>query len=230
MLLVFAVAGYGERRGQPEAAAASRKETSTVATVNPKDVLFTTPTLNDALPKASDDPAPADSCYEMHEDNWRQFEFVSPSFADEIAAEVAAIDKIWKEESVPLQGMGTAFRRVHVRKRIPKPLAIPLSPADFEKLLGSLASPMTLTGYDKTLRDVRAARLTNVIIYGAFHGGKVTTIGIEALDRFAIGGEPANRLEQFVVEHDFRLVHWPSRTVFKTPQAAMKYLRGNGTS
>lgn len=197
-----------------------------MATVNPNDVLFSTPTLNDALPVASDDPVPRVGCYEMHEDNWRQFEFVSPSFAAAIADEVAAIDRIWKEESVPLQAMGTAFRSVHVRKRIPKPLEIPMSTADFEKLLGSKVSPMTLMGYDKTLRGVHAVQLKKVIIYAAFQGEKLTTLGIEALDRFAITGGAANRLEQFIIKHDLRLVHWPSRTQFKTPEAAMMYLRG----
>src|SRR5262249_43677141 len=107
---------------------------------------------------------------------------------------------------------------------------IPMSPADFEKLLGSKISPLTLIGYDKTLRRVHAVRLTNVIFYGAFHRERLTTLGIEALDRFAITGDAANRLEQFIVAHDLRLVHWPSRTEFKTPEAAMKYLRGNGRS
>jgi len=87
---------------------------------------------------------------------------------------------------------------------------------------------MTLIGYDDTLRDVHAIRLKNVIIYGAIQGDRLITLGVEALDRFAITGQTANRLEEFFIKHDLRLVHWPSRTVFETPQAAMKYLRGNG--
>jgi hypothetical protein len=196
--------------------------------MNPQDLLYPMPTLNDAVPTALGPPVPAEGCYQMHEDDWRQFEFVSGAFAAEIASDIAAIDKIWKEQSVPLGEGNTAFRRIHVRQKIPQPLDIPMSPADLEKLFGGRASSMTLMGYDKVLRDVYAIRLKNVIVYAVIHADRMTTLGLEPEDRFVIAGDAGDRLEQFVTEHDLRLVHWRSRTLFETPQAAMKYLRGDG--
>lgn len=224
MLLAFIFAGCGERNLETKAIANKSPE---VTNMNPQDILFSTPTLNDALPAALGPPIPKEGCCQMHEDDWRQFEFVSSTFAPEIASELEAIDKIWKEESVPIGDKGTAFRSVHVRKSIPKPLEIPMTLADFEKLFGGRASSMALIGNDKCLRDVHAIQLKNVIIYGVIQDDRLITLGIEPQDRFVITGETSDRLEPFLIKHGLRLVHWRSRKVFETPAAAIKYLRGN---
>ena len=66
-----------------------------------------------------------------------------------------------------------------------------------------------------------------IIVYAMIVDGKLCTLGIEPLDRFVISGDAADRLERFVTDHDLRLVHWPSRTLFASPKAAMDRLRGN---
>ena len=199
-----------------------------MTTVDPQDILFTTPTLNDAVPASVSSSVSRDSWHQMHEDDWRQFEFVSASHRGEMASELEAIDRIWKEQSVPLGEQGTAFRSIHVRKGITRPLDIPMSVSEFEGLLGGRAYPMTFIGGDKVLQDVHAIGLTNVIIYAVIESDRMTTLGIEAVDRFAMTGDTADRLERFLVQHDLRLVHWRSRTLFETPQSAMEYLRGKG--
>jgi hypothetical protein len=216
-MLVFFLVGCGNK---PTGAA--KLETS----MNPQDILFTTPTLNDALPANLGSAVVGDNCYQMHEDDWRQFEFVSAAFDSQLADEIAAIDKIWQEQSVPL-GDHSAFRAVHVRKAIPNPLDIPFSVAEFEGMFGGKVAPITIAGYDKVLRDVHAIRLQNLIVYGTISDGKIATLGLEPLDRFTLPDNAAARLEQFVTKHDLRLVHWRSRTLFKTPKDIIKYLRGN---
>jgi hypothetical protein len=62
--------------------------------MDPRDILFTMPTLENAVPTALSPCTPAQECYQMHEDDWRQFEFVHASFASEMADELAAIDRI----------------------------------------------------------------------------------------------------------------------------------------
>src|SRR3954452_13058218 len=56
-----------------------------VEMMDPKEILFSLPTLVDALP-----PIVAESvtdAYSLHEDDWRQREFVATSFRPEIASE-----------------------------------------------------------------------------------------------------------------------------------------------
>lgn len=196
-----------------------------MSSVDPNDVLFTTPTLNNALPALSD-VLPAADCLRMHEDDWRQFEFVGPAHDAALASELAAIDRIWRESSVPLDEGMTGFREVHVRELIETPLDIAMSRTDFETLLGASSEPLALLDYPATCRDVYAIRLANVIVYATIKSDRLITLGLETDGRVTMTGEPADRFEKLVTEHSLRLVHWRSRTLFATPAAAMKYLRG----
>jgi hypothetical protein len=195
--------------------------------MDPKDILFSTPTLNDVLPTALGAAAAGKDCHQMHEDNWRQFEFVSGKFDKEIESELAAIDRIWKEQSVPVGEGMTAFRNVHVRKAITRPLDITFTLADFEQMFGAKASPITIHGYERILADVHAIRLENVVVYAEISAGRLVTLGLEPVDRFALPEDVVDRVEKFVITNDLRLVHWNSRTMLKTPKEMLRYLRGN---
>lgn len=189
--------------------------------------LHVTPTISDALPNVA--TAIADpKCFQMHEDDWRQFEFVSSAFAKELKMELSAIDRIWQEHSVPIDD-GHAFREVHVRKAIRQPINIPFAVSDFEDMFGAQAEPMTIAGFSKILADVYAIRQPTLIVYAVISNGKLTTLGLEPLDGFALRGDLADRFNAFLVEHDLWLVHWRSRTLFDSPADAMDYLRGNAS-
>ena len=92
--------------------------------VNPKDILFSLPTINDrmcALLKAGS----LDRILVIHEDDWRQIEFISENLAAEVNAEILDIQAIYDTKR---QGIG--FTSLHVRKRIEEPIppdAIPLA-------------------------------------------------------------------------------------------------------
>ena len=83
--------------------------------VDPRTILFSLPTLENALPPMQD----GDGCdaLRIHEDDWRQVELVAARFEPEIAAEFAAIREVHAERE------GIGYRRLHVRERIPEPLA-----------------------------------------------------------------------------------------------------------
>ena len=101
--------------------------------VDPKTILFSLPTLENALPPLV--PGDAADALTLHEDDWRQVELVSSSHAIALDAELAAIRDVKSErehEGIP------GYRRLHVRERIPHPLAparIPLD--DIATALGS---------------------------------------------------------------------------------------------
>ena len=97
----------------------------------PGDILFSLPTISDDIGKPEGQALPSDSIFGLHEDDWRQVEFVSETFAMQISEELSDVQEIWKNQKT-----GLAFRKVHVRKRIPDPMAgSSLSLADLKRLV-----------------------------------------------------------------------------------------------
>lgn len=203
----------------PNSDNAAQRETS----VDPNDILFSTPTLNDALPSAQQQSIVLPETLQMHEDNWRQFEFVSAEHKAAVYAELADIDTVWEQSSVPLGESGAAFRRVHVRKRVRRPLNLPMTKDEFEALVGVNAQTLTFYGYDEVLRDVHAAKIDNLTIYARIQDDAATTIGFDVRERFRAPRDFLQRLSQFVESHELMLVHWPSRTLFETRSEILSY-------
>jgi len=83
----------------------------------PGDILFSLPTISDDVGAVADDILPSPQILSLHEDDWRQVEFVAQTFSAEIEAELADIRRIYQK-----QRNGVGFKTVHVRKRIPNPL------------------------------------------------------------------------------------------------------------
>lgn len=84
----------------------------------PADILFSLPTISDDIGGPRGNTIPNENVLALHEDDWRQTEFVSVQFVSEIAEEFADIRQIWDSK-----GNEPGFERLHVRKRIPEPLA-----------------------------------------------------------------------------------------------------------
>lgn len=199
-----------------------------IVTMDPNEILFTTPTLNDAIPATAEGSAVASDCIRCSEDDWRQFEFVAAILKREVDAELNDIGVIWDDNSVPLGESSTAFRRIHIRKRIPNALNISMPLAAFETLVGQKTGPMTFFGYDEVLRDVHAVKIDKLAVYALIQDDTVTTIGLNAVDQVTLPPEFLARLSKFVQDHRLMLVHWPSRTLFDSHQDVMAYFGVGG--
>jgi len=228
ILIIVAAAGC-DRQSEPSGSSASAaNEIADTVTMDANDILFTTPTLNDSIPANLRGSSVGTDSIQTHEDNWRQFEFIDAALKREIDAELADIATIWDKNSVSLGDSGTAFREVHVRKRIPTPLQLSMPLADFEALVGQKTVPMTFFGYDEVLRDVHATQIDNLVVYAHIQDDRVIAIGFDALDQFALPTAFLDRLSGFVREHNVMLVHWRSRTLFETTEDIMKYFGARG--
>ena len=88
-----------------------------VTAVPASGILFSLPTISDDLGVGEGSTPPDDTVFQIHEDDWRQIEFVAQVYKQEIASEFDDIRKIYSDRK-PKGG----FTRVHIRKRIPSPL------------------------------------------------------------------------------------------------------------
>lgn len=82
-----------------------------------KNLLYPIPTISNDLASNGGDIFPNDRLFAIHEDDWRQIEFISNKFSKQIDQELIDIQRIYTEER-----KGYAFKSMHVRERIPNPL------------------------------------------------------------------------------------------------------------
>ena len=196
--------------------------------MDPNEILFMTPTLNDAIPSAATSTPVTDDCVQLHEDDWRQFEFIPRDRKSDVEDELVDISAIWDNHSVSLGESGTAFNDVHVRKRIPNALAIRLSLSELESFVGQESKQMTFFGYGEVLDGVHAFTIDNLVVYAQIHDNNVTTFGFDAVDQFSLPRDFAKRLSDFVREHELMLVHWRSRTLFESHDDVMEFFGVSG--
>jgi hypothetical protein len=88
--------------------------------VDVKDILFSLPTIDGVLPAIAQGSTKLNKqVVEIHEDDWRQVEFVALALQDHIDEHLRAIQRIYEEERVDDAG----FRKLHVRESLTVPLA-----------------------------------------------------------------------------------------------------------
>lgn len=102
------------------------QDEETVQTINPNDILYTTPTLENALPDFEDKTDTSN--LRFHEDEWRQVEFISKDQKASIDTEIAKIKDVYDNHTHTGDSY-TAFKKVAVRELIAQPLTV-----DFAKL------------------------------------------------------------------------------------------------
>lgn len=164
-----------------------------IETMDPSQILFSLPTLEDALPPLRE--GDGTGALALHEDDWRQHEFVSGRLRPEIEAELEQIRTIHSQQ------VGIGYERVHVRSRIPQPLAgieLPVS------VVGTALGQSKWSGV-----TVGGALVVDGIAF-ATHGGAVygrTEQGRAVVLALAGDPDPAP-LRALAMEYDLVLVDW----------------------
>ena len=107
---------------------------SKVEYMNPKDLLYSLPTISDELPGTTDSNSFSGESFSILEDDWRQFEFLKKSSSTLIEIECSKIEELKKEHSRKVDDSFTAFTNCHVRDSIGHPeLEVELS--DLQEVL-----------------------------------------------------------------------------------------------
>lgn len=102
--------------------------------INSQDVLFTLPTISNEIPVTGDKCLYNDFEISIHEDEWRQSEFLKTSSFPLIDIEVAKIKDVWENDSKKVDDKFTAFKRCHVRSTVGEP-ALSIDFGELKKLL-----------------------------------------------------------------------------------------------
>jgi len=102
--------------------------------INLQDVLFTLPTISNEIPVTGGKCLHNDFEISIHEDDWRQREFLKTSSFPLIDIEVAKIKDVWENDSKKVDDKFTAFTKCHVRSTIGEP-ALSIDFGELKKLL-----------------------------------------------------------------------------------------------
>jgi hypothetical protein len=173
--------------------------------VDPRNILFSLPSICDRLPGIGSGPLAGDECI-LAEDDWRQFELVSRQFAAECDEEIAAIRRIHEQARAEV-----GWREIHVRRRPDPPISAPLTLEDIDRAFGGgvefrgvgyrgARSPI-VSGYSFRGAD-------GLECYGVQEGGRVTVLGIAQQTPDPPPARSADALAEIAREFELTLVHW----------------------
>lgn len=96
------------------------QESEKVTMVNPNDLWFTLPTISNEFPQTSPKTKDTEFDIYIHEDDYRQNEFLNGSALSAIELEFKEIKEIWDNHSKKTEDY-TLFKNCHVRKTIGLP-------------------------------------------------------------------------------------------------------------
>ncbi|MDB5322508.1 MAG: hypothetical protein JWN40_4139 [Phycisphaerales bacterium] len=195
-----------------------------VTLIDPSAILFSLPTItNDALPPI----APGSSklgadVIEIHEDDWRQIEWVSGSAREAIASELDLIRLIYDQERE-----ASGFRRVHLRQLIPAPLADrQLRLEDLRHALGPHATWLAGFAYRGVAGIANASFAVRVIssieLYGVAPNGIVETLCFANTSTNNLPLPDVEILARLAATHDLLLADWCAAAVI--PPLAQEYI------
>ena len=188
------------------------KDSGRLQTIDPKDVLMTVPTIENAFPdfeKNSDT-----NNLNILEDDWRQLEFISKDQKRLIDEEIDSISYIFDHELH--QGKDYyAFKRLYVRNLIPAPINLPS--AHFLAALGNGNEKLTgvsVRNYNGQIKNGFSITLGGVYYYGRLDdGNNIVTLCIYAAESDEDLQNSIERLSKFLGTKNLYLVDWEHRTV-----------------
>jgi hypothetical protein len=198
--------------------------------LSPGGIWFSTPTLSDELPEIDIDAHPHASDLVLHEDDWRQCEFVSTQHFELINKELLAIRQIQMDYSNPSGQFG--WSKVHIRKLIKNPL---LPPFDWLPLLRVAGvEPSAIAGVSvrdwlrpgvSVFKDSFSFKAGKLPMYGLRDGESVQVLCIEPGERAGLPKEQAEQLAMHVVGHRAILVHWPSAACLNSVEGLVDFFQ-----
>src|SRR5215471_13288963 len=109
-----------------------------VQMLDPKDILFTLPTLCGPAPAVEESPPPS-GARSLHEDDWRQIEFIPAINESFVQTEIASLANFRAQHR-----RGAGWTSVYVRKEHPHPLST--LGLQFSALPAFSTSGVTLSG------------------------------------------------------------------------------------
>jgi len=207
--LELAGANYEVVKAEPETKAEFARTKQLVVSLRrlellgPGAILFSLPTICGAALPRSGGVGGADVVV-LHEDDWRQCEYVASAAGQDISEELSAVREIHRTARAEI-----GWRKVHVRERIVRPLQSGISWTDVVAQFRELEPVGGVAFGDRAsaVSNAVAARLpADVAIWGVEEGGELAVLCVEGIETAAEA--TVEGLKRVADAHSLVLVHW----------------------
>ncbi len=167
-------------------------------------ILYSLPTICDAIPGLSDEPVDGSECV-LSEDDWRQVELVSASCCHAVDHELAEIRQVHK-----LGEPGGGWPEIRVRSKPRAPLVGELALQELVHRIGCGADPKPLaySGSPSRIEHGFALSSPGYCIYGVAPAGRVQVLGMHPGPQGHATPESVAPLVALAVDHGLELVDW----------------------
>jgi hypothetical protein len=188
---------------------------------DPKDWLYSVPTICDEIPRAM---LPAsgvdDDLYRLHEDDWRQVEFVSTAHMSSVDLNLVEI------RNVTAQRIGSGFPGVHVRSEPRYPLAgVQLTHQELATAVGPVVTDYAGVGYrdqDTWIAGSFAFGIADAVTaYGLESDGVLQVVGFAGVNQNA-AGLLIEKVTPLLRSHNLVLVAWEAAITYPPKPNAMQ--------
>src|SRR5260221_273389 len=183
-----------------------------VVKVQTEHILSTLPTLcNEIPPIVVGSTKQGKNILELHEDDWRQIEFVSHTYRPAINSELAHIMRIYREASVN-DGRVLGFKSLHVRQQINVPLQerIPLNQLDhFFTSVPYRYEGVSYQRAEGLIEGGFAFIVAPVLFYGQHVEGMVKSLSVKVVGKApGANTEIVHSLQELMRIYHLDLVDW----------------------
>lgn len=195
-----------------------------LSTINPNDLLYTTATLNDALPEFVEN---TEKCASFHEDFWRQIEFISKDQKAAIDKEILKIKDVYDNHAHKSETY-TGYKKVAVRNLITQPLKIEFS--KLKSYLGNKEISIGCLGLENNPGKVKNGfffSLDSINYYGLLENNMVTTLCIYSADSESALRSATSRLSNLLAAERLYFVDWSAMNVFDEKSIRTELVKGN---
>lgn len=201
-----------------------KQKSRNIEMVDPNSLLFSLPTISNDLPGITPTNFIGANFIEMHEDDWRQIEFISVDQKEKIYKEITSIQNIYDRESVEVKP-GLAFKDTHVRELIPRPITTPFH---FDKLSNSLGNNfkrgyLKIIGYQGVVKNGFYFEADGIKYYGQTKDGEVIILGIYSADSKNDLINSIDNVATLLNSENLLLVDWVKRLIINNEQELDKY-------
>lgn len=181
---------------------------SKIEKVDPKEILFTLPTISEEFPPYGENPLFDDFVLKIKPDDWRQNEFFAQASYELIMSELREIEVI-KEAHSKMAGEFEVFEHCHLRANIGSPnLTIPFKDLLVYFQVEEVGS-LFVEDENQYVKDSFSIKTKNSSFYGLVENGLVTLLGAMQFSE-----DSYEEIVAFTNEFDLIFVGWVDGEIF----------------